>query len=73
MNQEDVNEFAKQQGYDRAEYLCEWRGFHCYEPLINGDGPAYIGLPLIILVDQEGKIRMSTSQEAMQQIRETNP
>ena len=73
MTQSDIDKFAQQQGYSKAEYLCEWREFQCYEPII-GDGtqPSFIGLPLLVLVDRNDNIRMSTSAEAMQQLRETN-
>jgi len=73
MTQTEIDAFAQQNGYTKAEYLCEWRGYQCYEPIIgDGSQPVFIGLPLIILVDKDEKIRMSTSDEAMQQLRETN-
>lgn len=66
-----VIEYAKSQGYESAEYLCDWRGFHCYEPILTEGEVSYIGLPLLILVDSTGKIRMSTADEAMQQLEES--
>lgn len=61
---EDVIKFAKENGFDKAEYLGEWNGFLVYEPLMKEEGVFYIGLPLKIL--QKGKtIRMSTADEAM--------
>lgn len=71
MNQEELNRFARQNGYDHATYLCEWRGYQCYEPMMAGEGPFFVGLPLLILVDKEKRIRMSTPQEALQQIKES--
>lgn len=65
-----VDEFAKAQGYETAEYLCDWRGFKCYEPVLAKDELSFVGLPLLILEDINGNIRMSTSDEAMQQIDE---
>lgn len=73
MTQSDIDKFAQQQGFDRAEYLCEWRGFQCYEPIVGEGGqPSFIGMPLLVLVDKKGNIRMSTAAESMQQLRETN-
>jgi hypothetical protein len=33
--------------------------------MVNGKNVSYIGLPLVILVNNQGEIRMSTSDEAM--------
>lgn len=66
-----VNEFAKKQGYQWAKYLCNWNGFKCYEPIISKNEVAYLGLPLLILEDADGNIRMSTPEEAMEQLSET--
>lgn len=71
MKQSQVDEFAKSQGYETAEYLCEWRGFKCYEPIVAKNRMSYVGLPLLILEDEKGNIRMSTPEEAMQQIDES--
>ena len=70
MEQLSIDNFAKSQGYETAEYLCEWRGFKCYEPIIAEGKMSFIGLPLLILEDSEGNIRMSTPEVAMQQIEE---
>ena len=66
-----INNFAKSLGYETAEYLCEWHGFKCYEPVLIEGELSFIGLPLLILEDSEGNIRMSTPEEAMQQIKES--
>lgn len=68
MRQADVEEFAVKMGYETAEYLCEWNGFHCYEPILVKGRISYVGLPLLILEDSAGNIRMSTAEEAMQQL-----
>lgn len=68
--QPEIDRFAKSQGYETAEYLCEWRGFKCYEPIIAEEEMTFVGLPLLILEDGDGNIRMSTPEEAMQQINE---
>jgi hypothetical protein len=66
MMQDRVIAFAKEQGYDTAEYLREWRGCSVYEPMYAGGG-ALLGPPLMILVKGE-EIRMATTEEAMQQV-----
>lgn len=63
-----IEEFAISQGYTTATYLCEWNGFDCYEPIVDEKEISFIGLPLLILVDKKGNIRMSTPDEALQQI-----
>lgn len=69
MNLEDIIKFARRQGYETAEYRGEWRGFNCYEPIFKKGKVAYIGLPVLIL-ESNGNIRMSTSDEAFQFIDE---
>lgn len=71
MVQSSIDKFAKSQGYETAEYLCEWRGFKCYEPIVAEGEMSYVGLPLLVLEDGKGNIRMSTPEEAMQQIGES--
>lgn len=70
MSEKAIEEFAKEHGYDTAEYLCEWRGYKCYEPIFIKDADSFIGLPLLILEDSDGNLRMSTPEEAMQQLNE---
>ena len=72
MTDRSIIEFAKSQGYETAEYLGDWRGFKCYEPVFAEGEIAFTGLPLIILEDSSGSLRMSTPEEAMQQLRECN-
>jgi hypothetical protein len=67
-----VIDFAKANGYETAEYLCDWRDFHCFEPILNPGEISFIGLPLLVLMDSRGKIRMSTPDEAMKQLEECN-
>lgn len=70
MDKKKILEFAKKQGYDSIEPLGKWKEFDCYEPTINETSeknPAIVGPPLIILV-QGDKIRMSTVEEAFQQM-----
>lgn len=70
MNINKIIKFAEEQGYSGAVYLNEWRGYSCYEPTFSEDEVAFVGLPLIILVKGD-EIRMSTPEEAMQHIDET--
>lgn len=65
-----IIEFAKKRGYESVEYLKDWHGFRCYEPVYRMDNPvSYIGLPLVILV-KGNEIRMSTADEAMSMLEE---
>lgn len=66
-----VQDFAREHNYETAEYLCDWNGFKCFEPIFNEGQPSYIGAPLLILVDENDNIRLSTNEEAMQQIHDT--
>lgn len=68
----EVEEFAQKNGYETAEYLCEWRGYTCYEPVYSKDEPVFIGMPSMILVDKNGSIRMATYDEVMQRMTELN-
>lgn len=70
MNIEKIRGFAIIQGYKDVQYLGKWRGYDVYEPTM-GEGVACIGLPFIVLVRGD-TIRMSTEEEAFQQIRETS-
>ncbi len=66
-----IQNFAKKQGYQKAVYIDDWNGYKCYEPVYDETLPSYTGLPYLILVDENGNIRMSTSDEAFQQIRDS--
>lgn len=66
-----VNDFARAQGFDGAQYLHAWRGYDVYGALFTGDGVSYVGLPLVILVKGE-TIRMSNEDEAYEHLDETD-
>lgn len=67
MSFKEIEEFAKKQGYATAQHIGFWNGYDCYEPMLDEDCMADIGLPLLILV-KENTIRMSTEEEALQQL-----
>ena len=62
--------FAKKNGYETAEKLNNWNGYECYEPIMDSKKETAVGPPLLILVKGE-KIRMSTPDEAFQQMDDT--
>lgn len=50
----NIIEFAKENGYETAEYLGEYKGNKCYEAIYRNDGEIYIvGLPAFILEKSE--------------------
>jgi len=61
-----VAEFAKKHSYKGAKYIGDWKEYKVYEPYTNDQQVSYVGLPLVILVNDKGEIRMSTSDEAME-------
>ena len=60
-----IETFAKGHGYENAEYLCDWNGFKCFEPIFNEAQPSYLGAPLLILADAKDNIRMATYEESI--------
>lgn len=64
-NDNEIIKFAKEHGYNGAKYIGEWKEYKVYEPYIDEKNTSYSGLPLVILVNKNGEIRMSTSDEAM--------
>lgn len=71
MDKAKIIKFAKRNGYDNALPLGRWREYEVYEPVFNGKEVAYVGPPLIILVKGD-EIRMSTPEEAYQQLDESD-
>ena len=70
MDNEKVISFAREKGYKTAKRLNTWNGYECYEPVMDEKETSMIGPPLLILVKGE-KIRMSTVDEAFQQMDDT--
>ena len=65
---ENIARFAIENGYSGAEFLQIWHGYNVYQPMFDGTEPGEVvsvGLPLVIL-EKNGKIRMSTPEECMQ-------
>lgn len=71
MKQSEIIKFAQSIGYLGVKKIGQWREFDAYEPIFTEDGVAYVGQPLMILV-KGNEIRMSTVEEAFQQIEEMN-
>lgn len=68
MNEKRILEFAREHGYESAEYRREWKEYSCYEPVFSLEQPiSYIGLPLMILVKGD-TIRMTTPEEALEML-----
>lgn len=61
----NVTRFAQEHGYKDAKYIGKWKEYKVYEPYFEGNKISYTGLSLVILVNNKGVIRMSTSDEAM--------
>lgn len=61
----EIDEFAQNHGYKGAKYIGNWKEYKVYEPYIDNNQISYTGLPLVILVNDNGEIRMSTPDEAM--------
>lgn len=69
----EIIQFAKSNGYDGAIPLGKWRGYDAYEPTFEGadeEAVAHVGPPLMILAKGD-EIRMSTVEEAYEQIGES--
>lgn len=73
MKNDKIIAFAKKNGYDDVLPLGKWKEYDAYEPIFDGkDGAtAYVGPPLMILVKGD-EIRMSTVEEAYQQIADSD-
>lgn len=72
MRKKDIIKFAKEQGYDGVLPLGKWKEYNAYEPTYDGsdEDMAVVGPPLIILVRGE-EIRMSTIDEAYEQMEDS--
>ena len=72
MDIKQVISFAQRNGYETVEKLNNWNGYECYEPIMDSKKETELGPPLMILVKGD-KIRMSTPDEAFQQLGECYP
>lgn len=67
MDHKKVFAYAKANGYNGAEYLGLCEGFFCYAPIFDrpaGEEVSPTGLPSLILLDQNGDMRLSSPEEA---------
>ena len=64
-NDKEIIKFAQDHGYKGVKYNGKWKDYKVYEPYMDENELSYTGLPLAILVNNQGEIRMSTSDEAM--------
>lgn len=60
-----VVEFAKENGYDNAKYIGDWKSFKVFEPTFNDNEDHFIGYPLSILV-KDKEIRFTTDKECFE-------
>ena len=67
MERNKILDFAINNGYSAISYLGKWRDYEIYEPIIKPNEESFVGLPLTIMV-KGAEIRMSTPNEAMEQI-----
>ena len=72
MELKQVISFAQKNGYETVEKLNNWNGYECYEPIMDSKKETELGPPLLIFVKGD-KIRMSTPDEAFQQLDECYP
>lgn len=72
MDLKQVISFAQKNGYETVEKLNNWGDYECYEPIMDSKKETAVGPPLLLLVKGD-KIRMSTPDEAFQQLDECNP
>lgn len=71
LTDERILAFAKEQGYDGAEYVRRWNGLEVYQPTFQceGDDVPAVGLPCVILVDGDS-IRLSAPEEGFAELRD---
>ncbi|HCG36154.1 MAG TPA: hypothetical protein DER23_07410 [Clostridiales bacterium] len=70
MNNKRIIAYAKEQGYETAVYLKQWKDYDVYEPVYDSSCAACIGVPLVILVKGD-EIRISTVDEAFEHLETT--
>lgn len=53
----NITRFANKKGYEKVEYLGEYKGYKVYSAIYRDDGEIYfIGLPAFIL-EKDGKLQ----------------
>lgn len=58
-----VRKAAKMNGFKGARYLQKWEGYKVYEPYMKLTEISYIGLPQLILANEQQEVRMATPSE----------
>ena len=58
-----VRNVAKKNGFRGARYLHDWKGYKVYEPYMKLTEISYIGLPQLILVNEQQEVRMAKPDE----------
>lgn len=72
MINEEIYDFAEEQGYETVREGKPWNGYNVYIPGFKGKGVAYVGYPLVIL-EKNGEIRMSTVEESFEYLDFSDP
>lgn len=58
-----IRKFAEKQGFRGARYLQDWKNYKVYEPYMSLTEVSYIGLPQLILINEQKEVRMATPSE----------
>ena len=61
--------FAKEQGYEGAVYLGNWREFEVYKPVFGESGIHTVGLPFRIVANGN-EVRLTTVDETFAYMKE---
>ena len=65
MNEKEILDYAREEGYDSITKLGEWNGYIVYDPSFAGNETVYAGYPLVILV-KDKEIRLSEEEECFE-------
>ena len=58
-------EFAKKENivFDDISFECKWNDHRVYVPSFDAQGDNFVGLPVYILIDVNGNIRLANTDE----------
>lgn len=65
---EKIKHYAKTNGYDDAVYRGKWGVYNVYEPVMDGEQGACVGLPYFILASKT-ELRMCEQAECLKILR----